>query len=54
MRPVEVVPPRSHCMPSSPTPLIVTVPLFIWKYSSQLMPSPTAPVTFSVRFFTVT
>ena len=39
-------------MPSSPTPLMLTVPLFIRKYSSLLMPSPTALVMFSVRFFT--
>ena len=39
-------------MPSSPTPLMVTVPLSMRKYSLQEMPSPTAEVTFSVRFFT--
>ena len=48
--PVGVVPPRSHCMPSSAVPLMLTVPLFIWKYSSQLMPSPAAEVMLSVRF----
>ena len=39
-------------MPSSPTPLMVTVPLSIRKYLLHEIPSLTAFVMFSVRFFT--
>ena len=44
---------RSACMPSSPTPLMVTLPLFIWKYLLHEIPSLTAERILSVRFFTL-
>ena len=52
--PVEVSPSRSAWMPSSPVPLMLTVPLSMRKYSLQEMPSPTAEVTLIVAFLTLT
>jgi hypothetical protein len=40
-------------MPSSPTPLMLTLPLFIWKYLLHEIPSFTAERIFSVRFLMV-
>ena len=48
-----VVPSRSHCMPSSPTPLMLSVPLSMRKYSLQLMPSLAACTMLRVAFFSV-